>query len=129
VRIARVDPPDRPLPGLRVVGAYGDAVAGARLSKERVFLHIGLSVDQPAIGACAFEIRPAAVALDAVMHAPLSELEVEVVRSRDAQPGVSNGRNNRAAANARSCQFCVLYLKPRLEFTVSMVEFSDSHRR
>jgi hypothetical protein len=59
-----------------------------------MFLHIGRSVDQPAIGACAFEIRPAAVALDAVMHAPLAELEVEVevVRSRDAQPGVSNGR-------------------------------------
>jgi len=102
VRLAGIDPPDRPGALLGVVRPHGHAVGHARGAVEGMFLDIHAAVDGQAIGAGAVEFDPLAVAEDFVVDAPVADLEVEAVRAllrrgmRAGGFGICQGRRGQA---------------------------------
>src|SRR5258705_7845429 len=82
MRIAAVDPPDRPLCALGIVSAQGRAIGDAARLVERVLFDILRSVDEKAIAASAIEFPPfAACALEPMMDAPFAGEEIEIMRA------------------------------------------------
>ena len=82
VRRAAVEPPDRPFLRLSVECTERDAVGISLRPEEDLFLDVRRSVHQRTVGRGAIEFLPRSVgALDAVMDAPLAELEIKIVHA------------------------------------------------
>ena len=85
---AAIHPPDGPGRGRRIVGAQRRASRVARGAVEQAILDIAEPAqDRPRIRS-ALELVPlAARTLDAVMHVPVAELEVEIVGAGEVVGG------------------------------------------
>src|SRR6185503_15979181 len=85
-RIAAVEPPDRPLPRLRVERAHADAAVCAIWNAEPVLAHVACSAERRACALPAVELDPLGASGEprlqaTVMHLPVAEQEIEIVHA------------------------------------------------
>src|ERR1700689_2024322 len=83
-----VEPPDRPLLGLRVEGPQSDTAIGSTGNAEHCIVHIAVTPHKQLIQQRAFEFNPLATIGESLlqlsmMGLPLTNQEVEVVKTRD----------------------------------------------